>query len=61
MLYATGSNGLLAPGGGDGGPYYLLRPYPGCPLSLKVLVALLSHPAVDATSLHAAKRIGASM
>ncbi|MGH4011426.1 MAG: hypothetical protein ACRDTH_25230, partial [Pseudonocardiaceae bacterium] len=46
--YATDSNGLLAPSGGDGGPYCLLRPYLGCPLSLKVLVALLSHPAVDA-------------
>ncbi len=46
--YATDNNGLLAPSGGNGGPYYLLRPYPGCPLTLKVLVALLSHPAVDA-------------
>ena len=46
--YATDTKGLLVPGGGDGGPYYLLRPEPGCPLSLEVLAALLSHPAVDA-------------
>jgi hypothetical protein len=46
--YATDSNGLLVPSGGDGGPYYLLRPYPGCSLSLQVIVALLSHPVIDA-------------
>lgn len=46
--YALDYNGLLVPGGGDGGPYYLLRPHPTCAISIKVLVALLSHPVVDA-------------
>lgn len=46
--YAVDEKGLLVPGGGDGGPYYLLRPQPDCPYSLAVLQAVLSHPAVDA-------------
>lgn len=46
--YAIDTRGLVAPSGGDGGPYYLLRPKPGCSLSIPVLVALLSHPAIDA-------------
>jgi hypothetical protein len=46
--YATDTKSLVAPSGGDGGPYYLLRPRPECPLTIPVLVALLSHPAVDA-------------
>jgi Eco57I restriction-modification methylase len=46
--YAVDTKGLLAPGGGDGGPYYLLRPAEQCSYSLEVLQALVSHPAVDA-------------
>jgi hypothetical protein len=46
--YAIDRRGLVVAGGGDGGPYYLLRPLEGSSLSLQRLVALLSHPAVDA-------------
>jgi hypothetical protein len=46
--YALDEEGLLVPGGGDGGPYYLLRPGGDCPYSLPVVQAVLSHPAVDA-------------
>lgn len=45
--YALDTEGLLVPGGGDGGPYYLLRPQPQCPYSVDVIQAILSHPAVD--------------
>ena len=45
--YAVDCSGLVAPGGGDGGPYYLLRPQPNCAYSLNTLQAVLSHPAVD--------------
>lgn len=46
-LYAEDRDGLVAAGGGDGGPYYLLRPQPDCPYSIKVIQAILSHPVVD--------------
>lgn len=45
--YAIDRDGLIAPGGGDGGPYYLLRPSADCPYSIYVIQAILSHPAVD--------------
>ncbi len=45
--YAEDTEGLLVTGGGDGGPYYLLRPRAGCPYSIKTIQALLSHPVVD--------------
>lgn len=45
--YAIDTQGLVVPGGGDGGPYYLLRPHSECPYSLEVIQALLSHPIVD--------------
>ncbi|MCJ1675674.1 Eco57I restriction-modification methylase domain-containing protein [Rathayibacter sp. VKM Ac-2929] len=46
-LYALDSDGLVVPGGGDGGPYTLLRPQPNCAYSIDIIQALLSHPAVD--------------
>jgi methylase of polypeptide subunit release factors len=46
--YMLDTEGLVAPGGGDGGPYYLLRPVPECPYPISVVQAILSHPAVDA-------------
>ncbi|RFZ15665.1 Type IIS restriction enzyme Eco57I [Mycobacterium marinum] len=46
--YAIDPDGLVACGGGDGGPYYLLRLNDECRYSMEVLIALLSHPAVDA-------------
>ncbi len=45
--YALDSEGLVVPGGGDGGPYYLLRPEAECPYSIDVIQAILSHPVVD--------------
>lgn len=45
--YALDKDGLLVPGGGDGGPYYLLRPDDKCPYSIDTFQAILSHPAVD--------------
>jgi hypothetical protein len=45
--YALDTEGLVVPGGGDGGPYYLLRPTPNCPYSIDVIQAVVSHPAVD--------------
>lgn len=45
--YALDDEGLVVPGGGDGGPYYLLRPRPTCPYSIDVIQAILSHPIVD--------------
>jgi len=39
---------LVVPGGGDGGPYYLVRPHAECPYPISVIQAILSHPAVDA-------------
>jgi hypothetical protein len=46
--YNWDPDGLLVPGGGDGGPYYLIRPRPDSPVSLSFLIALLSHPVIDA-------------
>jgi methylase of polypeptide subunit release factors len=46
--YNWDPDGLLVPGGGDGGPYYLIRPRSNSPVSLPFLIALLSHPAIDA-------------
>lgn len=46
-LYALDSEGLVVPGGGDGGPYTLLRPRQTCAYSIDVIQAILSHPAVD--------------
>lgn len=46
--YMLDTEGLVTPGGGDGGPYYLVRPDDPCPYSINVLQAILSHPAVDA-------------
>lgn len=46
--YNWDPDGLLVPGGGDGGPYYLIRPKPNSPIPLAFLIALLSHPVVDA-------------
>jgi hypothetical protein len=46
--YVSDPDGLLVPGGGDGGPYTLLRVRPGAPYSEAVIIAILSHPAVDA-------------
>lgn len=45
--YALDLDGLLVPGGGDGGPYYLLRPEAECRYSIDTLQAILSHPVVD--------------
>lgn len=46
--YVYDPDGLVAPGGGDGGPYYFMRPEPDCPLTIQSVIALCSHPAVDA-------------
>lgn len=46
--YVLDTEGLVTPGGGDGGPYYLARPADACPYSIHVVQAILSHPAVDA-------------
>lgn len=46
--YNWDPDGLLVPGGGDGGPYYLIRPLAGSPVSSAFLIALLSHPVIDA-------------
>lgn len=40
--------GLVVPGGGDGGPYYLMRIGASFPYSIEVLQALMSYPPVDA-------------
>ncbi|HBF3136013.1 TPA: hypothetical protein KKQ22_004693, partial [Shigella sonnei] len=45
--YALDTDGFVVPGGGDGGPYYLLRPQAGCEYSIDVIQAIVSHPAVD--------------
>jgi methylase of polypeptide subunit release factors len=45
--YALDTRGLVVPGGGDGGPYYLLRPTVDWEHSVEVLIALLSHPVID--------------
>lgn len=46
--YALDDDSLLVPGGGDGGPYYLMRPTPECPYPSEVIMAIMSHPAIDA-------------
>jgi type I restriction-modification system DNA methylase subunit len=46
--YNWDPDGLLVPGGGDGGPYYLIRPKSNSPVPLAFLIALLSHPVIDA-------------
>lgn len=45
--YAIDNKGLVVPGGGDGGPYYLLRPSLECKYSLEILQAILSNEFVD--------------
>lgn len=45
--YALDTQGLVTPGGGDGGPYYLIRPSADTEFSIELLQAILSHPAVD--------------
>lgn len=45
--YALDTSDLVVPGGGDGGPYYLLRPRNDCPYSIDVVQAILSHRVVD--------------
>ena len=46
--YNRDEEGLLVPGGGDGGPYYLIRPLPGSAVTIPYLIGLLSHPVIDA-------------
>jgi hypothetical protein len=46
--YASDPDSLLVPGGGDGGPYTLLRVREKCPYPESVMIGILSHPAVDA-------------
>ena len=46
--YAWDTQGLVAAGGGTGGPYYLMRPLPDSDLPYQALIAVLSHPAVEA-------------
>lgn len=46
--YMLDTEGLVAPSGGDGGPYCLVRPDAACPYSINAVQAILSHPAVDA-------------
>jgi methylase of polypeptide subunit release factors len=53
--YAVDRSGLVVPGGGDGGPYYLMRPRPESEYSLELLVAVLSHPVIDALVAAAGK------
>jgi Eco57I restriction-modification methylase len=45
--YCFDPDGLLVPGGGDGGPYYLIRPKPDSSVDIHYLIALLSHPVID--------------
>lgn len=45
--YAVDRDGLVVPGGGDGGPYYLLRTSTESNLSLNIIQAVLSYPIVD--------------
>jgi len=47
--YAYDPDGLVAPGGGDGGPYYFIRPLADQSAEYqRFLIALLSHPVIDA-------------
>jgi methylase of polypeptide subunit release factors len=54
--YNWDPDGLLVPGGGDGGPYYLMRPRSDSQVELPFLIALLSHPAIDAMVLETGGR-----
>lgn len=45
--YGLDRHGLAVAGGGDGGPYYLLRRLPDALFSHGYLVGILSHPAID--------------
>jgi len=55
--YNWDPDGLLVPGGGDGGPYYLLRPRPGSHAPAMFLIALLSHPGIDAMVWDAGEKV----
>lgn len=55
--YNWDPDGLLVPGGGDGGPYYLLRPRPGSDVPAMFLIALLSHPSIDAMVWDASEKV----
>jgi hypothetical protein len=46
--YCYDPDSLLVPGGGDGGPYYLIRPHDNTPEWNRYLIAVLSHPVIDA-------------
>jgi hypothetical protein len=47
--YAFDPDGLLVPGGGDGGPYYLIRSKTDpTEQYLRYLIGILSHPVIDA-------------
>ena len=47
--YAFDPDGLLVPGGGDGGPYYLIRSKTDpSEQYLRYLIGILSHPVIDA-------------
>ena len=47
--YAYDPDGLVAPGGGDGGPYYFVRPLADQSAEYqRFLIAVLSHPVIDA-------------
>lgn len=45
--YCFDSKNLLTPGGGDGGPYYLIRPKADSGVDPHYLIALLSYPAIE--------------
>lgn len=45
--YAVDTTGLVVPGGGDGGPYYLIRPAKNSSYSIEVYQAILSNEWVD--------------
>lgn len=55
--YNWDPDGLLVPGGGDGGPYYLLRPHADSGVPAMFLIALLSHPSIDAMVSDAGERV----
>lgn len=47
--YAFDPDGLVAPGGGDGGPYYFIRPLLDRSAAYhRYVIAVLSHPVIDA-------------
>jgi len=55
--YNWDPDGLLVPSGGDAGPYYLLRPRPDSDAPAMFLIALLSHPSIDAMVLDASGKV----